>query len=333
MLTAESENTLRLIADVGGTNARFALVRGSHGLPEQQRTLPTADYPGICDAIRTYLSQIGSKQPLEAAVAIANPVTGDLIKMTNSHWTFSVEAARCELGLARLLLLNDFTALALALPTIPPAQLEQVGGGAPVADTPLALIGAGTGLGVSGLVPSGGGWAPLQGEGGHVTLCATNQREADIIGITQRQYPHVSAERLISGMGLENLYRAIALLDNVEPEALSASQVSERGLAGTCRYCAEALEIFCAMLGTVAGNLALTLGSQGGVYIGGGIVPRLEGYFARSLFRARFEAKGRFERYLAAIPTYVIRASNPALLGAAMSLGVTPIASASGATQ
>ncbi len=327
MLTAESENTLRLVADVGGTNARFALVRGPHGLPEQEKTLPTANYPALTEAARDYLLQVGSKQPIEAAVAIANPITGNWVKMTNCHWAFSVESTRHELKLARLLLLNDFTALALSLPKIPENQLEQVGGGAPVANTPLGLIGPGTGLGVSGLIPSGNEWIPLQGEGGHVTLCAVSQREADIIAFTQRQYPHVSAERLISGMGLENLYRAIATLEKNEPKMLTAAQIVERALSAQDSFCVDALETFCGMLGTVAGNLAVTLGSLGGVYIGGGIVTRLGDYFARSPFRARFEAKGRFEAYLAAIPTYVIRASNPALLGAAMSLGVNPRAS------
>jgi glucokinase len=322
---ASSDNTLRLVADVGGTNARFGLLRGANGLPEQERTLSTAGYPGIDAAIEDYLRQVNAGMPLEAAIAIANPITGDVVKMSNCPWTFSIEAMRTKLGLERLLLLNDFTALAMSLPVIPTAQLQQVGGGTPVSNCPVGLIGAGTGLGVSGLIPFKDGWIPLSSEGGHVTLCAGCDREANIIAATRQIYPHVSAERLISGMGLVNLYNAIAELESAIPENLTAAQVAERGLAAEDRLCREALETFCALLGSIAGNLALTLGARGGLYIGGGIVPRLGDYFARSPFRKCFESKGRFESYVGAIPTYVIRAANPALLGAAMSLGVIPL--------
>jgi glucokinase len=324
MSIAISDNALRLVADVGGTNARFGLVRGARGLPEQQKTLVTASYPGIDTAIEAYLGQVNAERPREAAIAIANPVTGDVVKMSNCHWTFSIEDVRRKLGLERLLLVNDFTALAMSLPVIPPAQLQQIGGGTPVSGSPLALIGAGTGLGVSGLIPFQGGWIPLESEGGHVSVCACCDREADIIAMTRRTYPHVSAERLLSGMGLENLYRAIAQLERAEPESLTAAQVAERGLAAQDRFCGEALETFCAIMGSIAGNLALTLGARGGLYIGGGIVPRLGDYFARSAFRKAFESKGRFGAYVTPIPAYVIREGNPALLGAAMALGVIP---------
>lgn len=324
MSIAISDDALRLVADVGGTNARFGLLRGARGLPQQQLTLATASYAGIDSAIEDYLRQVNAAMPLEAAIAIANPVTGDVIKMSNCHWTFSIEAIRAKLGLARLLVLNDFTALAMSLPVIPAAQLTQIGGGAAVAGSPLALIGAGTGLGVSGLIPYRDTWLPLESEGGHVSVCAACQREADIIAITRRSYPHVSAERLVSGMGLQNLYRAIAELEHVAPENLTAAQIGERGLAQQDRLCAEALDVFCAIMGSIAGNLAMTLGARGGVYIGGGIVPRLGDYFLRSPFRSAFEAKGRLAPYLAAIPAYVIREGNPALLGAAMALGVIP---------
>ena len=324
MSIASSDNALRLVADVGGTNARFGLLRGARGLPEQQLTLATASYAGIDSAIEDYLRQVNVAMPLEAAIAIANPVTGDVVKMSNCHWTFSIEGIRGKLGWARLLVINDFTALAMSLPVIPAAQLTQIGGGTAVAGSPLALIGAGTGLGVSGLIPYQDTWIPLESEGGHVSACASCQREADIIAITRRTYPHVSAERLVAGMGLQNLYRAIAELEHCAPENLTAAQITERGLAQQDRLCAEALDIFCAIMGSIAGNLALTLGARGGVYIGGGIVPRLGDYFLRSPFRAAFEAKGRLGGYLSAIPAYVIREGNPALLGAAMALGVIP---------
>jgi glucokinase len=316
---------VRLLADVGGTNARFALIRGQHGMPEQELTLPTIDFPNLADAAEHYLRQSGLPQVLEGAVAIANPITGDWLKMTNHHWAFSVEETRKRLGFERLLLINDFTALALALPAIPQSDLRQVGGSVPVADAALALIGAGTGLGVSGLFPiSPGRWVPIAGEGGHVTLCAATSREAQIIEACRQEHGHVSAERLISGMGLTNLYSAIAKLAHAAAQSLAPADVTQRGLAGSDPLCAEALQTFCAFLGSVSGNLALTLGARGGVYIGGGIVPKLGDYFHRSLFRERFQTKGRFTSYLAPIPAYVIHAQNPAFLGAAIALGVQP---------
>jgi len=324
MSTGATESP-RLVADVGGTNARFALLSGLHARPGEALTLPTIDFPNLADAAEHYLRQCGSPAVREGAIAIANPITGDRVKMTNHHWSFSIEETRRRLGFERLLLINDFTALALALPALQKDELRQEGGDDPVPGTPLALIGAGTGLGVSGLFPRGDGqWIPISGEGGHVTLAATNQREAEIIDLCRSDHGHVSAERLLSGMGLVNLYSAIAKLAGSTPRTLVPAEVTQLGLAGSDPFCAEALEVFCALLGVVAGNLVLTLGARGGLYIGGGIVPKLGDYFHRSPFRSRFEAKGRFVAYLAPVPAYVIRAHNAALLGAAVALGAEP---------
>jgi glucokinase len=314
-----------LLADVGGTNARFALLRGNHGRPENEVVLATIDFPTLADAALHYLKQCGSPKVLEGAIAIANPITGDWVKMTNHHWAFSIEETRKQLGLQQLRLLNDFTALAMALPALSKKELRQAGGGAPAPGAPYALIGPGTGLGVSGLFPtSDGSWLPISGEGGHVTRCATNQREADIIRICYEEYGHVSAERMISGMGLSNLYKALTSLGNKSPQPLTPADITDLGLAESDPFCVEALALFCGFLGSVAGNLALTLGARGGVYIGGGIVPKLGEYFHQSPFRSRFESKGRFAEYLSPIPAYVIHANNPALLGAAMALGAVP---------
>jgi glucokinase len=243
--------------------------------------------------------------------------------MTNNHWQFSIEATRQALGLDSLLMLNDWEAMAMAAPALSGNDLEQIGSGEPVPNAPKGLIGPGTGLGVSSLVRSRqGDWVPIAGEGGHVSLSPTSEREADILRLLWQTYPHVSAERVISGMGLENLYHAICQLNGTEPEALVAAQVSERGLATSDVACEEALACMCRLLGNAAANLALTLGARGGVYIGGGVIGRLGDYFARSGFRAAFEAKGRFASYMQRIPTYVIRAEQPALIGCAMALGV-----------
>jgi glucokinase len=311
------------LGDIGGTYARFALVMGDGSPITHPVTLTTRQFPDLAAAANAYLQQVGQHTIRQACIAIANPIDGDVLKMTNNHWQFSIEATRQQLGLDSLLMLNDWEAMAMAAPALQGSDLQQIGPGEPVPHAPKGLIGPGTGLGVSSLVRSHrGDWVPIAGEGGHVSLSPTSEREADILRVLWQTYPHVSAERVISGMGLENLYRAICQLNGTEPEALVAAQVSERGLAATDVACEEALERMCQLLGNAAANLALTLGARGGVYIGGGVIGRLGDYFARSGFRAAFEAKGRFASYMQRIPTYVIRAEQPALIGCAMALGV-----------
>ncbi|HWP19233.1 MAG TPA: glucokinase [Burkholderiaceae bacterium] len=319
----------RLVGDVGGTNARFAWMAGPDTGLEKVVTLPVAEHAGLREAIEHYLRSEGLPRPAGAAIGIANPVMGDRVQMTNHDWSFSIRELQQALGLGRLLVLNDFTALALALPGLTPNERRQVGGGEPVAGAPVALLGAGTGLGVSGLVPSspmagwGRGparWIPLEGEGGHVTLAATDDREEAVLRLLRRRHGHVSAERAVSGPGLENLYQAVCELDGKAAQPLDAPVIAQTALRHGDACCVAALELFCAFLGTVAGNLALTLGARGGVYIGGGIVPRLGHWFDGSRFRERFEAKGRFRPYLEAIPTWVVQAQAPGLLGAARAL-------------
>jgi glucokinase len=311
-----------LLADIGGTHARFAIQSDPGAAPRHVQTLRCADHRTLADAARAYLDTLHGTRPASAALAIANPVTGDEVRMTNHHWSFSILALRRELGLGRAVVMNDFTALALALPVIPPEHLQPVGGGERQPRAPMVVLGPGTGLGVSGLVPDGhGGYIALSGEGGHVTLAAGNEREAAVLARIAQRFGHASAERALSGPGLQNLYQALSELDGAAAEALSPAEISERGLSGVDARCEEAIELFCSLLGALAGNFALTLGAFGGVFIGGGIVPRWGERLARSGFRERFEAKGRFRDYLAAIPTYVICAPvSPSLQGAALAL-------------
>ena len=311
----------RLLADIGGTNARFAL-ETERGRFEQIEVLACADHATLADALRTYLAlpQVAAlvgRAVLNGAIAIANPIVGDQVRMTNHHWSFSIEALRRECGFEQLAVVNDFTALARALPFLAHGDKRQVGAGQPVAGSPIGLLGPGTGLGVSGLIPTGTGWTALLSEGGHATFPPADARENAILQFAWREHSHVSAERLICGDGLELIHRALAHIYNRADAPLKAAEITRRALAGECALCDEVVDVFCGMLGTMAGNLALTLGSQGGVYVGGGIVPRLGERFDRSPFRARFEAKGRFEGYLAAIPTYVITARYPAFVGVA----------------
>jgi glucokinase len=308
----------RLLADIGGTNARFAL-EIAPGRIEQIRVLACAEHATLAQALAAYLAlpPVAALLPgpvRHAAIAIANPVVGDLVRMTNHHWEFSIAALKREAGFATLLVVNDFSALAYALPHLSEDQKHQVGGGTAQSGNPIGLIGAGTGLGVSGLIPSAEGWTALRSEGGHVTFSPANAVELAILQFAWTRFEHVSAERLMSGAGLELIYSALAAHLGRPDEQLAAPEIVARA-GQNCPLCDQVVEAFCGMLGTVAGNLAVTLGAQGGVYIGGGIVPRLGARFATSSFRRRFEQKGRFVHYLSQVPTWVITAEYPAFIG------------------
>jgi len=306
-----------LVADIGATNARFGLVSPKR-VVLHTRTLAVADHPTIADAIGIYLGERGAlPMPHQGALAIASAITGDRVAMTNHPWSFSISALKSHFGFARLEVINDFTALALALPHLAPADRQPVGGGDPVIGTPIGVLGPGSGLGVSGLVPSRAGWISLSSEGGHATMAPASDRESAVLDHMRRHFDHVSAERVLSGPGLVNLYNTLAALDGVSSRGYTAAQITDPGIGAADPLCAEATSLFCAMLGTMAANLALTLGARGGIYIGGGVVPRLGQRFAESPFRARFEAKGRFSHYLAAIPTWVVTHPLPAFLGCA----------------
>lgn len=307
----------RLIADVGGTYARFVL-ETAPGQFERAASLRCAEHADFHAAVSAYLRSLPAGTRLQhAAVAIANPVEGDLVRMTNYHWQFSIEEMRERLGLVTLVVVNDFTALAMAVPRLTAADRHPVGGGQAREGSVVGVLGAGSGLGVSGLIPADKGWVALGTEGGHTSFAPHDEREIAILRHAWRLYPHVSFERLLSGPGLELIHHALAeLAGQPEQGALPAPEITRRGLDGSDALCAEAIEVFCAMLGTAAANLAVSLGAFGGIYIGGGIVPRLGAYFERSPFRARFEDKGRFSDYLRAIPTFVITADHATFVGA-----------------
>ena len=321
MSTTQNEitNWPRLVADIGGTNARFAL-ETSLGKIEKVEVLPCNDYDTVVDAIREYLKRVGEPKISHAAIAIANPILGDWVQMTNHHWAFSIETTRQSLGLENLILLNDFTAQALAITRMPKEELMQIGGAKPVENAPKAVIGPGTGLGVSGLIPSKAGWVPLAGEGGHVSFAPFDDAEIMIWQYAKKKYGHVSAERFLSGAGLSLIHEALSAREGIKRQKLTPAEISERALSGTSPLCRLTLDIFCAMLGTVSSNLALTLGSSGGVYLCGGIIPRFIDYFKSSPFRNRFENKGRFDAYLAAIPVYIVLSKYPGINGAAVAL-------------
>ena len=311
----------RLLGDIGATNARFALLFPGHAAPTELTVLPCRDHATLLVAIRSYLALHPQVAPRACAIGIATAVLDDQVTMTNHPWSFSIRELQAALALERLVVINDFTALALALPLLEPNDLRAVGRGQARRGAPVAVLGPGSGLGVSGLIAHGAAMVPLVGEGGHVTLAAANDAEEAVIAKLRQRFGHASAERALSGPGLVNLYLACCEIAGHTPRNLQPDQVTQLALNGEDPMCLRAVDMFFALLGGAAGNLALTLGALGGVYIGGGIVPRLRSLLEPSQFRARFEAKGRYAAYLSQIPTWVIAAAfPPALLGAARAL-------------
>jgi glucokinase len=294
-----------LLGDIGATNARFALLTdGTVGAIEW---FTVAEYAQFADALSTFIKRSPDRSSAKAiALAVAAPIKGERITMINCPWVIDAAELRAKFGFTDIKLLNDFEATAFSLPLLAGKDLVTIGGGEPLAGAPRAVLGPGTGLGVAGLVVDAGRPIVVASEGGHVTIAATSAREEAVIGLLRRKLGHISAERVISGAGLENLYHAICELDGADAQLQHAADITRAALDGTSKTAVASLDMFCAMLGTIAGNVALTFGARGGVYIAGGIAPRILDYLKRSAFRARFEDKGRYRDYLAAIPTHVI---------------------------
>ncbi len=319
-----------LLADIGGTNARFGWLAGPGRGVDHVQTLRVADHASPAAAARAYLAGLRDTlgaayaPPAAGAFAVATAVAGDRVAFTNSGWAFSQQGTRHDLGLHAFRVLNDFEALALSLPHLGTEQLQAVGPALPGDRAALAVIGPGTGLGVAGIVPTPHGWVAVPGEGGHTTLAPADDFESALLAAVRREFAHVSAERLLSGIGLPVLYRAVGEVLGQPVAAASAEHIVEQGLSGADPVASRTLDAFCALLGSFAGNVALMLGARGGVFIGGGIVPRLGERFHASAFRQRFEAKGRFQPYLAAIPTALIIDTLVALTGCAVALEQQP---------
>jgi glucokinase len=305
----------RLVADIGGTNARFALA-GADGKLRDARTLGTRSFASLSAAALDYLGSVDIR-PREACIAVAGPVKGDLVRLTNHRWEFSIAATRSALGLAKLRVINDFEAIALALPELSADDLLQIGGGAPVPGRPMAVLGPGTGLGVAQLIATHDGFQPVSTEGGHASIGPSDEAELQLLATLLRNGQQLSREALLSGPGLERIYWALCLEAGIDYQGYSAAEIQTRARDGSDATCHAALGHFCAFLGTAAGDQALCCGAQGGVYIAGGIVPRFTDFLRRSQFRARFDAKGPMRDYMSAIPVYVITRPNPGMLGAA----------------
>jgi glucokinase len=300
-----------LLGDIGATNARF--VELSDGRLSDMTTFKVADFHAFEDVLKAFLDTHRSDFT-HALLALAGPVESGRCRLTNTSWTVD------PLELSRLFgfefqILNDFQAVAYSLPLLAPPDLRVMGGGKPLEGAAKAVLGPGSGLGVACFIEAAGGQFVIPSEGGHSTLAGNSDREDAIIHILRERFSHASAERAISGPGLENLFQAIARLDNRHVAAMSAAEITQRALARECEIAAEALSTFCSLLGSFAGNVALTFGARGGVYIAGGISPRIVEFLAHSQFRARFESKGRFRQYLEQIPSSIIVHPAAAFLG------------------
>jgi glucokinase len=312
-----------VVADVGGTTARFAAL-GADGSPGEPLELASRDFPGLEGALAAAFERLGSASAV--AVAVAGPVVGDEVELTNVGWAFSIERTRTRLGLDRLVVVNDFAALARSLPALPPGAFETIRAGEPRPErerAPWAVLGPGTGLGVAGLVPVPDGWQVLPGEGGHRDLAATEELEWRVVERLAARYGHVSAERALSGPGLVALHEAVCELDGRPCRELDPAGVAEaaRGAGDDAAAARSACGLFSGWLGAFAGDVALTLGARAGVVLAGGVLAGLGPAFDRRRFVERFLGKGRFAAWLEPVP--VLRLLDPvraALRGAALLL-------------
>ena len=302
-----------LCGDIGGTNARLALMRD--GTMGAVATLAVADHPDLVSAIRALL---GGLPGVDGAVlAVAGPVREGRCVLTNSGWVVDAAELRRMLQADWVSVVNDFEAQAWALPALSAGDLAPLGGGPIRPDQPMAMIGPGTGLGMACLMPNG---TVVVSEGGHTTLAAGDDREAAVLAWLRGQFAHVSAERVLSGDGMENLHAALAAIDGIEQAHRESVAITAAALDDSSPRCAETVDRFCAILGALAGDLALLFGAQGGVFITGGIAPAILPALRRSSFRDRFEAKGRLRDWLSPIATSVITRPNAAFVGIAARL-------------
>ena len=342
--TANKIANAQLVADIGGTHCNFGLV-----LPPMQgvqwiEKLKIADFPNVVAAVQSYLTTLAKQNDLSyigiscACFAVATWINGDHIVFTNSSWSFSIKQVEAALGLGDLQVINDFAALALSLPNLTENDLRMVSNhrfDAFKYEGTLAVVGPGTGLGVAGLMrvkirkvgirkverkKPDHRWVALSSEGGHASLSGANALEWEIIQLVRNQYAHVSAERLLSGMGMPLLYQTIAQLNGVEVQDLTSPEIIVCGLDKSDVIADQTLDVFCAMLGGFCGNVVLTLGAASGLFMGGGIIGRLGERFFTSSFVQRFEAKGRYEAFLKSVPIALIMHPYPALNGCVLAI-------------
>lgn len=311
-----------LVGDIGGTNARFAVIESPGARPARILSLKNADYPEFPAVVGAYLEQIAGTRIRRGALALAGPIEGDVFRFSNIAWEFSVSRLAEQFGFADLHLVNDFEALALSIPRLQPSEFLVVGGGHAVETAPIAVIGPGTGLGVAGLLREPQGWRAIPTEGGHSDFAPVTDLEIELLRVLRRQFGEaVSAENVLCGNGIAAIHDALAVIHGEPPRGLNTAEIIDHANHEIIdANCARTLSLYCEILGGFVGNVALIAGARGGVVLGGGILPRIPQYLPVGGFRRRFEAKGMMSHYVAAIPTKLILPGDAALRGAAASL-------------
>ena len=314
-----------LVADIGGTNARFSAMPVGELESSYEFHHSVEEHPEFADLLKDLVVEIAEatgwdNPPASACFAVACPADVEEIAFTNSHWHFTKAELKKLLGCQNLYVINDFEAVAHGITELTSNDVVQVGGGEPVADKPIGIIGAGTGLGVAGLVPLDNGFKVIDSEGGHADYPPTTDRMAAVVGVLREEYGRVSLERLLSGKGIFNIYRSLCTINNIERAYETPAEVAAAAEQGKDELALQSLNMFCSGMGSASGNLALTYGAKGGIYIAGGVVPKFIDFFINSDFRHKFEEKGRFVSYLKPIPIYIVVRENLGLLGAAKKL-------------
>jgi glucokinase len=309
-----------LVADIGGTNARFALADLAMRSIRKAENFRAEDFETIADAAHAYLESIGER-PESGCFAVAGPVGGEEITFTNSHWKFRPAEIRSALKLKRFLPVNDFYALASSVHYLPDDYFAPVKSGAGDPLAPTLVIGPGTGLGQALIVPFGDKRRVVSTEGGHVSFAPRTEEEIAVMRFIAREHPRVSVERLLSGRGLVNIHRALCAVSDTQRISLRADEITAAAIEGKYPIATKAVDMFCAVLGRVAGDAVLATGARGGVVLGGGILPKISDLFLRSAFTERFLDKGRMRDYVNVAPIRMIVKEGAALIGAAAALG------------
>jgi len=314
-----------LVADIGGTNARFSAVPVGDLESCYEFHHSVEEHPEFADLVEDLLAEIAKATgwdtpPESACFAVACPADVEEIAFTNSHWHFTKTQLKKLLGCNNLFVINDFEAVAHGITELNDNDLVQVGGDKPVATKPIGILGAGTGLGVAGLVPAENSYHVLDSEGGHADYPPTTDRMAAVVDVLREEYGRVSLERLLSGKGIFNIYRSLCKINKIDRAYETPAEVAAAAQGGSDELALQSLNMFCSGMGSAAGNLALTYGAKGGIYIAGGVVPRFIDFFIQSDFRHKFEEKGRFVSYLKPIPIFIVVRENLGLLGAAKKL-------------
>ncbi len=310
-----------IVADIGGTNARFGLASPCENTSgytiEQRYTFPSCEFDNIDQATAHYLQVIQKPAVAGACLAVAGPVTGDHIKVTNLNWSFSRAQVEKQLNLNKLQVINDFAAHAFAAPLVEADKLICINQGEISAPAPIAVLGPGTGFGAAGLIPNGNSWMVLPAEGGHISLAAKTEQQAELVKLLHQRFDHVSIETVFSGPGLANLYYALGQLEGAPFTPLQAPEICKQALSDPSSLAYRTLSLFCRWLGQAAGDLALALGATGGVYLGGGILLRFSDFLLASDFVQGFASKGQMSEILTKVPVNLVTEGNSALLGAA----------------